>query len=196
MTDKKSAGKTLKFLVTGTGRCGTQFVSQYLQKKGLDVRHESMGQDGVAAWELTIRRPLYVKAPDGLPMFDRVLHLVRHPLKVIASLQSFKPRSWKYICRNSPCMQKDPLLLRCMKHYHYWNLMGESLANRTMRVEDFSMKTVGDFFEFDGPEPEIPRNVHSRSESFEPVSWAKLRETDEGLTDLIRRQCARYGYPT
>ncbi len=61
------------------------------QACGLDVGHERIGQDGVSSW-------LFAVTTDRVPFhgedrnrgaahysFDRTIHVVRHPLKVIAS---------------------------------------------------------------------------------------------------------------
>ena len=74
-------------LVTGTGRCGTGYVAQTLQNLGIDVTHEGRftvagpNEACTSAVDVSWMAVPWLKQQRG-PM----VHLVRHPLDVIASL--------------------------------------------------------------------------------------------------------------
>lgn len=86
-----------KLLVTGCGRSGTLYITSCLQKLGLDVRHEEpvppngvMGKDGMVSWFMTVDDSNPALGPGRKYYeFEYVLQLVRHPLKVIASVDQF-----------------------------------------------------------------------------------------------------------
>jgi GR25 family glycosyltransferase involved in LPS biosynthesis len=49
---KKAVSRPLCFV--GSPRCGSHFVSAFLQKNGIDVRHEALGKDGIASWQFSV----------------------------------------------------------------------------------------------------------------------------------------------
>jgi hypothetical protein len=181
----------MRYLITGTGRCGTLYAARYLQAKGLDIRHEKMGKDGTVNWWLACSWEL---AP--VPIFDKVLHIVREPLATISSLTTCLEQHeiWKHIIPNTPVYETDPVLLRCMKHWLYWNLNAEAIADQTLRIEDWSMETMGEFFGITGPEPEVPKDTHTWKGRFKAHTWDDLRVMEPELTRLIRQKARRYGY--
>lgn len=88
-------------LVTGTGRCGTTWLSRVLTKCGLDMPHEYTGADGCVShsfaadsdwypyfpWDKKHRK-IHVGERKSDFKFDIELLLVRHPLPTIASLSA------------------------------------------------------------------------------------------------------------
>lgn len=184
----------MRFLVTGTGRCGTLYAARFLQNLGLDVRHEHMGVDGTSNWWLAVPWSL-----SPVPTFDKTLHIVREPLATISSLTtcSLDHEIWPHIIANSPVDENDPLLLRCMKHWFYWNLMAEAIADKTMRVEAFGLSVIQDFFGVQStPTAWVPTDTHTWKGRYTPRSWQDCEAIDPDLTRLIRKLAARYGYDT
>lgn len=187
----------MRFLVTGTGRCGTTFASRYLRACGLDVRHEELGANGTSSWDLACGHKFFITTP--LPQFDRVLHLVREPLACISSFTAHGVDHpvWKFISAHSPVDIGDPLLLRAMKHWHYWNLFAEGLSDMRVRVENWRFATIGSFFDLKTVPEEaatLPSNVNTWGGKFTNYSWEALKNADLGLALLIKRQALRYGY--
>lgn len=132
------ASSPLPLLVTGIGRSGTTFVQQLLAKVGLRVSHDDRnsatcpcpGQDGVVSWAhafhhgpVTVRggrrahdtttscpRPRWSYPLNG-HRFRVVVHLVRDPLKTIASRANLRPRSLVWygdMVRAVPCLWTGP----------------------------------------------------------------------------------------
>jgi hypothetical protein len=187
-------------LITGCGRSGTVYTSCLLDELGADVPHETMGLDGIASWLLAVEADW---APWGplrhMFQYRTVLHQVRHPLAAIASAQTFRPESWNYICRHIPCDVTEPLLLRCGKYWHYWNLQAEQTAEWTYRIEELP-SVFEQVCEVVGVFPDrsrlaaVPADVNSRKERYGAITWDRLAELDPELTHKIQAQAAHYGY--
>jgi len=127
-------------LVTGSGRSGTKYVCFVLRRLGLDVRHETMGRDGIASWCMAVD---VERAPWGVPRgaydFANVFHQVRHPLAVIASCTTFKDESWRFIREHVEWTADDCLLLRAAKYWLLWNERAEAGATWRYRIEDLPL---------------------------------------------------------
>jgi hypothetical protein len=187
-------------LITGCGRSGTVYISCLLDELGADVPHETMGLDGIASWLLAVDAG---SAPWGplrrMFQYRTVVHQVRHPLRAIASAQTFRPESWGYICGHIPCDMTEPLLLRCAKYWHYWNLKAEQTAAWTYRIEELP-RVFDRLCEAVGVLPDrsclaaVPADVNSRRDSYSAITWDHLAELDPELTRKIQAQAARYGY--
>ncbi len=127
----------LKVLVTGCGRSGTKFTALLLRRLGLDVRHEKLGRDGIAAWPLAVRTSTTPWCPVVAPeRFGEIFHQVRDPLEVICSVASFKPDSWAYVYAHTSASGAEPLVLRGARYWLEWNEHAERIATWRYRIED------------------------------------------------------------
>jgi hypothetical protein len=123
-------------LITGCGRSGTKYITFLLRRLGLDVRHERMGEDGIASWYMTADTDHSPFGPARrAASFEHIYQQVRHPLPVIASAATFKPHTWQFICEHTPIRMEEPLPVRCAKYWYYWNLEAEKIAEWRYRVE-------------------------------------------------------------
>lgn len=223
-SDNISEIKT-RLLVTGTGRCGTMYVHRLLRKAGFDSvheydRYERVGKDAVVSNWLAPTR--YEKGDNRLPPAgprycapDAVLHLVRHPLKVMASLPAFSP-SWfeymSYYCGVKP-VSGEPNLRRAMRFYVAWNRMIEKMAlprandGRAMRVrvEDDEALTLAlasllrtDISEF--ATDELPKDLNTargstwKYKKYDPVTWDDMFKVDTTAFEDVKEMCQDYGY--
>jgi len=164
------------------------FTSALLQKLGIDVKHEVMGEDGMASWTATYgyRQPssIITKAPHLLKHEDfAVLHQVREPLAAIASIQTFGPMSWVFASNREPHIRDgDSLLLRAMTYWCYWNQMAEARARLTYQVEQLD------------PDNAFGLGMAVNARPHRSVSWHDLVAENTELTAQIRAISARYGY--
>ena len=126
-----------KIAVTGTGRSGTNFFAAVLSELGKDVRHEEMGEDGIASWCLVADVSDAVYGPGGAALNEHFIvgHQVRHPLKTIGSLTTFNKTSWRYISENSPELP-NKIMHRAMAHWLDWNLRAVHIASFTWKLEN------------------------------------------------------------
>ena len=87
---------SIKYIVTGTGRCGTMFLAKYLTSAGINCGHEVIFTNngiGVADRNLALNNYLiadssYMSAPylnNKILKEAKIIHLVRDPIKVINS---------------------------------------------------------------------------------------------------------------
>jgi hypothetical protein len=191
-----------KLLIVGCGRSGTRYASKVLKAAALDVGHERPGADGMANWRS-------VACEEDLRSHDVVWHQVREPLGVIASFHTVMGRSWDFVCQVEPRVPRsDPVLLRCMKYWLYWNELCESAADRTYRVESFleGLPAMAGALgrELSQADLEaarkVPRNDHTRrrghkvSGSYPVLSWGDLVAAEPDVAAEIGDQAKRYGY--
>lgn len=139
----------LDVIATGTGRCGTGFVAQFLTSAGLACGHERFFSHGgyEAALEMlrdhwlgTRGESSWLVAPflDREPLWDALpVHLVRHPKHVIESMLRVGPGTTP--AYDVFCRQHIPELAQYTPdtvdyaacRYVYWNrLIEEKLAGR------------------------------------------------------------------
>lgn len=154
-------------LITGCGRSGTKYISTVLRHIGLDIRHEKMGRDGLSSWLFAVKTD---QIPWGPPTshfsFNRVFHLVRHPLSAIPSIMTLRREAWEYIARHISISTSDNILLNSAKYWLHWNEIVEAKTDVLLRIEDMpheitaitgnltnrqSIKTI-----------RIPRNLNTR----------------------------------
>lgn len=179
----------LKYLVCGTGRCGTVYMARIFTSLGIPCGHESifnheglknalciinnkklpklskcsqhdiLADKPIKKWineKAIIAESSYMAAPflDNKEIKDvPLIHIVRHPLKVITSWIQTKTlennvNPWgKFIYKHLPLLKKikDPIDKACY-YYIEWNKIIESkYGNRKhlfFRVEDDTKKIV------------------------------------------------------
>lgn len=213
-----------KLLVTGCGRSGTLYITSYLQKLGLDVRHEEpvppngvMGQDGMVSWFMAVDDANPPMGPSSNHYeFEFVLHLVRHPLKVIASVAQFifklDLKSYKYIKKHcgfthwpefSQSIEKEKLIECAAEYWLCWNKLTNSIATHRARVEflnDDITSLFNDLALILNTEVtnEIPKTVNSRSKYIQDtiwiLSWEKLYAIEPCLAEKVNILANEYGY--
>lgn len=81
-----------EYCFTGSPRCGSHFVSAFLRGNGLDVGHESVGRDGICAWQFAVSSDNYPYVSDRQARSDFFVHAdnwfiyARSPLTAVPSL--------------------------------------------------------------------------------------------------------------
>jgi hypothetical protein len=193
-------------LVAAVGRSGTHYTARLLQQLDLDVGHETVGRDGTASWKhittgrFVVRkkwrrqRTTYIDAGG----FTTVLHQVRHPLKVIASMQTFGEASWRYMAQFTSLTLEEPTLRRAMVAYLEWNRLIEPRADWRFQIERLS-EVFETFCRYVGvepqPMPELPWAAReSRTGRYAALGWADLEQADAALAEQIREMARTYGY--
>lgn len=123
-------------LVTGCARSGTKYTAELLAAHGLDVRHEAMGRDGTVTWCMAVDdQEVPWGEPFGAYSFDHIFHQVRHPLPVIRSMMTLRPKSWEFIARHIELDGGEPSLLNAARFWYYWNGLAERRSNKRFRIE-------------------------------------------------------------
>lgn len=129
-----------KYLVLGTGRCGTTYMSSLLSSIGLDVPHLKVGNDGSVSHYLMVDHDWYpasIYDPSDVAhigerasdfIFAKVIHLVREPLSTIRSLSMWMSKAdmlfWEDsgVVPSSSFWSKDSDYWNGMLMYYYINL--------------------------------------------------------------------------
>jgi hypothetical protein len=137
---------SLRFVIVGTGRCGTTFTAQLLQLADIPVEHEAVFTETGPKHAGILEGDASWMAVPYLAQFDgAVLHQVREPLAVIDSLldlglfaSDFSDeihRPWRQFLENHFQLGGDPVI-DAMRFYVEWNQRCEAHSDLRIRVED------------------------------------------------------------
>jgi len=130
--------------------------------------------------------------------FDRILHQVRHPLKVISSMQTFSNSTWSYMANYIDLDLKAKPVKRAMQAWIRWNKLIEGKAQWRFQIEQLKDQ-FDEFCRQAGlPERAMPQVPHeakdSRTARFRPVEWNDLVKIDSELAQQVRSLALEYGY--
>ncbi len=214
-----------KLLITGCGRSGTLYTSEVCREIGLDIQHERtatlekpIGEDGAASWFMAVDDAQPPFGPSAVDYnFENVLHVVRDPLKVIASFAQFILHKGEfspdYIERNIPEIglnadeksleSKQQLVLQAAKYWFYWNQSAQQKSSKTIQVEHISeeLPELCDMLQIKY-DSDILKNVSKTTnhrfnyiqEAPWEVKWDDIRSLDSQLFEKIRELAGSYGY--
>jgi hypothetical protein len=192
-------------LITGTGRSGTHYTASVLQKIGRDVPHEAVGKDGASSWKHIVSGTFEVKKKrvhriteiksEG---FDIILHQVRAPLKVIASMQTFSSFTWDFMAQFIELERDASPIKQAMQAYLNWNRMIEKKAQWRFQIEKLP-DVFPEFCERVGVAPQpFPTIDHSsrdsRTKRYRELDWSDLKNVDPLLSEQLRIMATEYGY--
>jgi hypothetical protein len=139
-----------RFVITGTGRCGTKYLAQALGAAGVSVGHEVGYTPGQHEWGPFRGESSWLAVPwlEELSAAGvYVLHVVRHPVDVINSLVTFGAFSGRdvsnpyrqFVLKHYPILGEDlaggDFELAC-RFWVEWNRRIERYANARVRIED------------------------------------------------------------
>lgn len=189
-------------LITGHQRSGTGYMAMLCQAMGLDVGHERVGRDGVSSFMFAVDTPTVCfhsrEQNRGRKhyKFDRIIHVVRHPLNVIASTamtdknQMDKALRWQ--SKFVPVNTDEGRIRQAIQTYIGWNALVEEQTDDRIRVEDADIElpiVLGRALCNEPP----PKDYNAREHG--DVNWSRLQSAcshDEfvRLWDMTKR----YGY--
>ncbi len=190
-------------LITGCGRSGTHYTARILQEMGLDIPHETVGKDGTASWKHTAPGVFVYIGKNRESIIDttgfkRVLHQVRHPLKVISSMQTFSDSSWAYMAKFIDLSVHASPVVKGMQAWIGWNQLAGQRANWRFQIEQLK-ECFPEFCLHAGlppqPLPEVPADAKdSRTDRYAPLHWKSLVAADATLAKAVRALALDYGY--
>lgn len=212
--------RTHRMIVTGTGRCGTAYVALALQRNLVPADHERFFNPetfGIPPWGRAdvswLAAPFLSHYQDAF-----VVHLVRDPLKTVASLVGIglfeEPDSefWneghapyqEFARKMVPAVfEASTPLGRAVSFYLAWNEMIEPHANIRLRVEDQitgeslwpAVAAAGSKatpFEIQRKIDEVPPFVNARPRG--DINWDDIPEGKEKRK--LEAMADQYGYPS
>ena len=190
-------------LITGCGRSGTHFTSALFQHLGLDLPHESIGRDGAASWKHIVSGTfVYLGKNREVEIdssgFTTIIHQVRHPLKVIASMQTFSDSTWHHMAKHIPLDLNRPTVVRAMQAWVGWNGLIEAKADWRFQIEEIQ-QCFPELCRHAGlspqPFPELPVKLRdSRTDRYRPLILSDLVKADGGIAGQVEALAERYGY--
>jgi hypothetical protein len=205
--------KNLKLLVSGTGRCGTRSLGRWLTEAGIPCGHEEVFTvRGIAGAKGLLAESSWLAAPHLSMASCPILHLVRHPLQVLCSLEGIRFLSggitennglWaEYAQRWTPGLKKG-FRASVEKHMRFiidWNSMVQEKASARIQLEEASPSSLVELLQSIAPglvtakekgalEIPFPR-LNSR-----PTKSITLADLPRGaLKDEFLAQAQTYGY--
>lgn len=191
-------GRRRRILVTGHPRSGTTYMAKLLQAHGLKVGHEHMRSDGISSWMMAIDTPEKAPFGDGSRLrdyeFDTIIHVVRDPLKVLASsIQTESKASLEYRKAFASVPEDYNVYEEAVHILLAWDEAIRKLSpTHTVRVEDAdtSLPQLLDI-KADGPLPRA--NVNSREHS--ELTWHELKQhLRHDLAERMESYSRQYGY--
>lgn len=188
----------IDLVITGTGRCGTTWMSEWLTGAGYPCTHEQAfsyrgwtpapGSRADASW----------LAVPYLGLFGgRIIHLVRNPLAYVRSAvgtglfgtfrrRTYKP--WRIFIAQHHGYTDDPPIQQAMRFWVDWNRRIEEHTNERYQIEAMPDYRLTASLEInpDAPIPPPTVNQHQRMELD--------RLPRDGCFDELAELASRYGY--
>lgn len=203
-----------RFVITGSGRCGTTWISRALTRVGVPTGHEAVFHPGEPVWPEDIRGDSSWVAACKLDEVDEpVALLVRHPLAVVKSLMEIGFFTW-----DTGNSYHEPLA-KAFPHVHGWanpqdralsmwfelNLAALSRAEMIIRFESIIRNPAlfGRLLAWTGGDPgrswealtEPPCNRHQESRERTGCAYTAGWEVhDSGLTFVAQELAGMLGY--
>ena len=209
-----------RFIVTGTGRCGTKYVATLLQVCGIEVRHEKVwgvGHPDKAHWGELWGEVGWEAAAHLADHKGPIVHLVRDPVAVINSRMTsgwYQPelhsvpgyhQLFKFVDDKIGLTEYEHPLDRAVFHYLEWNRMIENHdPNMRVAVEEMSSVVLQMMTEDIGhPRPRywcdfavasVPPWVNKHTDE-QMISWDTIKEhASPGLVEDLKEMAYGYGY--
>ncbi|MGB0719149.1 MAG: hypothetical protein ACPGRX_01665, partial [Bdellovibrionales bacterium] len=197
-------GKAPEFIIAGTGRSGTVYISWLLNELGIATRHEYFyGPDGYHK-RIGVKGEVSWLAVPFLDTFDgKILHQTRHPIKTINSFVSVRAadkarmhnKYIRFIDRYFD-LSDDPLD-NAIRFYIEWNTRIKKYATYHFKIEGLE-KAVPEICDVLGYGcPKNYKDILARSQKLNSKSTPQITYADlpKGpLLDALAEVAESYGY--
>lgn len=210
---KDEINDKIDFLITGCGSSGTKYICNLLNLNGIEVNHDfdSIGKNGFVSnafvndevWIYDKKKyPLeIIKKKILITRFHNIIHIVRHPLKVIPSIickWNNKNKIWLHIEKGVLASEKDKNIniLNAMKYWVYHNKYIMKYTNKVVKLEDV-IENCNNLAKYVNKSSLKQYNkVVNSSNTKEKIDWDILFNIDKDITNEIINLCKIYGYET
>ena len=168
-------------LVVGSPRSGSMFITEMLRTWGMRICHERMGEDGIVHCAWLAERLKNDRLIPGTGRqhytFDRIVHLVRHPLRTIDSLsRELSPVFWDWQERHSRIRVNDTNdLEKVAAFWCFWTDGCEILCDAHIRLETIA---------------HLGKKVNANTK---PKHELKMNDLG-AMKDEVRERMGNYGY--
>lgn len=204
--------------ITGTGYCGTGYLSRVLNSVNVKCTHEGIfSPDNEIITRMTTRisnawwgwqaesswlAMPYLVYPQMSKM--TVVHLVRHPIRVISTIvrmKGFEENTggpfYAFQCRHLPeLLEPRNQLDKAALFYIRWNQLIEPHTTVRWRIEDDVLRLLDQLqIEYDGKDVFMDTSFNSHyGYGYEEKLDANLNDVSEPLRTELRMMTERYGY--
>lgn len=190
-----------KILITCHPRSGSKYTHHLLQYLGYDSLFEKRNPRGfTVSWKHitsgNFESPCAEK--EIICKFDKIIHQVRHPLKVISSSVTLWTMSMNYIAKfiNLPdkIINQNNTILNCMCSWVGWNKLIEEKASWRYKIEDLNY--IGKIWcnNLEIPDTYIPALPPKNCRKHKQLTWKDLFEVNVNKAQEVKELAFKYGY--
>lgn len=188
----------MKFVITGTGRCGTQYISTLMNKLGITCGHEEIFTTDGPIEDSDKEADASWLAIPYLGSIDKVFLQVRHPYSVISSLLGigfFDPKVDHGAFRKHADTFFDRVGDPLIDSARWWKLCNEICLDYAMlhwKIETLNSDTIVNMLSLSGIDidkevvintmQKVPNNLNSRRRT--ALSIAEKKEVRRLVGDL------------
>jgi len=189
-------------LITGHPRSATHHICNLINAMGHSCKYEKRNPEGFTASWKHIKSGTFEKpcAETNIVCdFDKIIHQVRHPLKVIASSTTLWTMSMNYMGQfmNLPDLitNKENTILNCMISWVRWNKFIEEKAVWRYQIEQLYDIQKEWCEQLEIPYQEIPTpNRRTNAREHIELTWDDLYNTNSYICSIIKKMAREYGY--
>lgn len=203
-------------LVLGHARSGTAFTAKALSWLGLDIGHERPGRHGVCSWLYAVQNlspPWFPEVGPRASAYDAIWHVIRDPLKVMASVIPEDPFFWDLRAAHCPRLAEaiqqhgypDPAgppainYLVAAISWLDWLKLCDDQASWRFRVEDYRFwlyVAAGKLGRVPPPfeTMDVPENYNGRSHAAPATADQLAGMLPADLHRELQETARRYGY--
>lgn len=194
--------KKISIMGIGHPRTGTGFTSHILQSWGLNVKHEQLGEDGIVAWQLAVKKGPWLYLPEFENELDPklIIYNVRDPKDSIPSIvftEDTKEESINFrIKRGGVLKSSNSVELACNSILRWDKLINERKPDFIYRIED-QEKELFDFLKSKGFDIEYKPSsgkVNSREHDGLEALENEKRTVRPSIKRKFNAFCEKYGY--
>jgi len=191
-----------RILITGHPRSATMYTHKLLQTLGYNSKFEKRNINGfTVSWKHILTGEFEKPCPETniICQFDKIIHQVRHPLKVIASSTSLWTMSMHYLRKVAKLpdeiKNKKNTIRNCMYTWVAWNKLIESKASWRYKIEDLSniLKEWCKQLEIHQMDS-IPHIGKVNTRNHILLTWDDLFAIDINKAKEVRELAIKYGY--
>lgn len=196
----------LKFIVSGTPRSGTGFMSQLLTSGGVNCGHEMFF--GMPGCGFFINDAIAESSWLSAPFLERekekgtkIIHITRDPLKAISSMMNLEflhnpPMNIYsiYSIQHTPGIMQVEGFDRYAFFYIFWNSMVSKYADHTFKLEDL-VKDPKPLFKALGVKTGRKKLLTEKYNSRGKIKYLKMKDVKKFIyADLLKDYAKSLGY--
>lgn len=198
-----------KFVITGTGRCGTKWCATALRNAGIYCGHENvfatamMPAHGTPRWGEFEGDSSLAAVPYLGEMHDvRKVLMVRNPFRFVSSMLKVGPFMTgsqpaglvEYITEMMPdVMRSDTEVEAALRFWLHWNALGHVRADVTLRIESTTQPMLLDAIERIPRWMTYPIGIVNHAANYSMGEYT-IDGVPAALIEAVRNQAARFGY--